>query len=79
MKRLSTSWGCSNEQPHQRGSEHPAGLPRQPLEALLENCTEQLVQEYKFLAAKDLRVVELVRDALHRGVELANTRLGDLF
>lgn len=65
--------------PIKQAANTPPGCHGSPLEALLENCTEQLVQEYKFLSDNDLRIVELVRDALQRGVELANSRVGDLF
>ncbi len=54
------------------------GLSSSPFAALIDNSIEQLAEEYPDLIGDDLESVALIRSAIERGIEIANTRLGDL-
>lgn len=54
------------------------GMNHSPFDAIISNSIEQLAQEYPDLLGDDLESVALIRSAIERGIEIANTRLGDL-
>ena len=54
------------------------GCESTPLEALIDNCVEQLAQEYIGLVGEDLQGIELIRASVRRGMALGSTRIGDL-
>lgn len=49
-----------------------------PVDALIDNCVEQLAQEYTGLVGGNLENVELIKAGVRRGLELGSTRVGDL-
>lgn len=54
------------------------GLDYGPFNAIIANSIEQIVEDYSDLVGDDLEGVALIRSAIERGIEIANTRLGDL-
>lgn len=62
-----------------REAAHSApGLNYGPFDAIIANSIEQIVEEHSDLVGGDLEAVALIRSAIERGIEIANTRLGDL-
>lgn len=55
----------------------PPELASAPLGALIDHAVEQLLRDLD-PDDVDLELVELVRAAVVRGIELGNTRIGDL-
>ena len=54
------------------------GCETTPLEALINNCVEQLAHEYEELVGEDLAGIELIRASVRRGLELGAARIADL-
>jgi hypothetical protein len=54
------------------------GLSGSPFDAIIDNSIQQLAEEYPDLIGDDLESVALIRSAIEHGIEIANTRLGDL-
>lgn len=54
------------------------GCHESPLESLVNNSVQQLVDEHSNLIDNDLEVVGLVKAAVRRGMALGSTRIGDL-
>lgn len=62
-----------------REAAHSApGFSYGPFDAIIANSIEQIVEDYPDLVGDDLEAVALIRSAIERGIEIANTRLGDL-
>jgi hypothetical protein len=53
-----------------------SGLELDPMNGLIDNLTNLLLKEYPHV--DDLEVVALVRHAINAGIDLANSRVGEL-
>ena len=62
-----------------RDAAHTApGRSVDPFTGMIDNSIEQIIEEHADLVGDDLEAVALIRAAIERGIEIANTRLGDL-